>query len=171
MGCRSQSNRIFQEVRDESPSDSSRRTCSTAPMLCAQHPLYAVKLKATAKVEVSMSRRASLFGQATCDGAGNSTFASLHPETRGNPSSPTRLPIQEITPAGMLVTNFRVTDAFRAKLRAWRSSLIRRRVYQAAMVGDDVYVVEFAPDSSVKTSKEAGRWISSFHKYLPSGSL
>jgi hypothetical protein len=127
--------------------------CSTAPMLCAQQSAVSlVKLKATAKVEVSMSQRASLFGQATCDGAGNVYVRQLDVETSRNPSGPTRLPIQEVTPAGMLVRNFRVTNAFRDEVEGMEVFVDQNgRVYQAAMVGDDVYVVEFAPDSSVKT--------------------
>jgi hypothetical protein len=91
--------------------------CSTAPMLCAQQsavPL--VNLKATAKVEVPVSQRASLFGQATCDGAGNVYVRQLDKETSRNPSGPTRLPIQEVTPTGTWVKNFRVTDAFRGEV-------------------------------------------------------
>jgi hypothetical protein len=60
--------------------------CSMAPTLCTQQPaVQEVNLKATAKVEVPMSHRAGLLGQATCDGAGNVYVRQLDVETSRHP--------------------------------------------------------------------------------------
>jgi hypothetical protein len=130
--------------------------CSMAPTLCAQQPaVQEVNLKATAKVEVHMSHRAGLLGQATCDGAGNVYVRQLDVETSRNPRGPSQLPILEVTSAGTLTGNFRVTDAFAGEVFGTGAYVNREGgVYQAAIVGDDVYVIQFAQDGSVKAKKK-----------------
>jgi len=130
------------------------------PALGAQQPaIQVVSLKATAKVEVPMSHRGSLLGQATCDGGGNVYVRHLDVETSRNPMGPSQLPILELTPTGIVARKFRVTDAFAGDVFGTGAYVNREGgVYQAAMVGDDVYVIQFAQDGSVKTRKklEAG---------------
>jgi hypothetical protein len=131
-------------------------TCSVALTLCAQQPaVQVINLKATAKVEVPMSHRAGLLGQATCDGAGNVYVRELDVETSRNRMGPSQLPILEVTPAGTLTRNFRVTDAFAGEVFGTGAYVNRDGgVYQAAIVGDDIYAIEFAQDGSVKARKK-----------------
>jgi hypothetical protein len=130
--------------------------CSVALTLCAQQPaIQVVNLKATAKVEVPMSHRASLLGPPTCDGAGNVYVRQLDAETSKSPTGASQLPILEMTPTGALKGNFRVTDAFPGEVFGTGAYVNREGgVYQAAMVGDEVYVIQFAQDGSVKARKK-----------------
>ena len=128
-----------------------------ASILCAQTSTTAVSLKATTKVEVSLSRQATLSGQAMCDGAGNVYVRQQYPETAGK--EVLQLPVQEITFAGAIAGRFRVTDAFPSGVLGTGFFVDHEgKIYELAMAGDGVYVVAFRRDGSVqaKTKLETG---------------
>jgi hypothetical protein len=129
---------------------------SAASTLCAQRSAApGATLKVTAKIEVPLTHRATLLGQATCDGAGNVYLRQLDSETSRNPKAPPRLPIQEVTLTGSLGGVFRVADAFAGEFFGTGAYVNRQGdVYQATMVGDDVYVVQFGRDGSIKARKK-----------------
>lgn len=74
-----------------------------------------------------------------------------------------------MTSAGTLTGTFRVTDAFAGEVFDTGAYVNREGgVYQAAIVGDDIYVIQFNTGRLGEGKNKVGSWISSFHKSLPS---
>jgi hypothetical protein len=126
--------------------------CGAAPALCAQQAAVPIaSLQTTAKIEVQ-NRRATLSGQAMCDGAGNVYLRQLDAEISRDRTRSHQLPIQEITSAGAPAGGFRITDAFPADVIGMGVFVNHKGdAYQVAMMRGTVYVVEFGHDGSVKT--------------------
>jgi len=115
------------------------------------------ELKAIATVEVSAIGSSSANRWPICDSAGNVYTRQLEPEMKDRQQR-AALPIDEISPAGVLVRTYRVTDAFASEVSGNGVAVLGKgvfvtgdgRVYQAALVHSDIFVVEFARDGSVK---------------------
>jgi hypothetical protein len=131
--------------------------CNTASMLCAQQatpPI--VDLKATTKLDVPMTHRGSQSRGGICDGAGNVYVRRNESEKPGQERA--ALPIRKISPEGSLVESFRVLGAFAHDRTVGGIDVMGRsvfatadgRVFQAVIGNDGVFVVEFAPDGTVK---------------------
>lgn len=103
----------------------------------------------TTKVELPLSHPTQMIDKTGCDSDGN-IYARVW---AGDGSGTARLPVQEITPDGMLARNFRVTGTSQNTDLAkgfFVSDL--GDVYQAARMANGVYIVRFAKDGSVKST-------------------
>ena len=102
----------------------------------------------------------SLEGKPACDADGNVYIRPYDAATTRDGKRFSQLPIQEVTPAGALVRDFRVADAFPDGTAMGMSVGPDGRVYEAVMANHyaDVYVAEFARDGSLqaKTKLEVG---------------
>jgi len=133
--------------------------CGVAPMLCAQHPSATlVDLKADAKIEVPARVRATQSRGGICDGAGNLYIRPI--ATEGKPGQERAAsPTWKISPDGNLMGSFRVLDAFQNLQARGGVNVLGKgvfvtadgKVFQAADSQGEVFVVEFAPDGSVKS--------------------
>ncbi len=132
--------------------------CGAASMLCAQQvatPI--VDLKETRKIDVPTTHRGTQSRGGTCDGAGNVYMRPIGSEKPGQERA--AIPIRKVSPGGNLAGSFRVLDAFPHNRTDGGVEVVGRsvfattdgRVFQAAVAPDGVYVVEFAPDGSVRT--------------------
>jgi len=130
--------------------------CGVAPMLCAQHPSATlVDLKADAKIEVPATGRAAQSRGGICDEAGNVYVRREEYDKPGQERA--RRPISKISSDGNLKESFRILDAFQnPQARGEVNSkcvfvTADGKVFQAGDSQGEVFVVEFAPDGSVKT--------------------
>ncbi len=131
--------------------------CSLAPMLCAQQPSATiVDLKADAKIEVPALIRGEQSRGGICDGAGNVYLRRIESEKPGQER--TARPTRKISPDGNLIASFRILDAFSNMQASSGVHVIGKgvfvtadgKVFQAAHADGEVFIVEFAPDGSVK---------------------
>ena len=133
-----------------------------AAMLCAkQVGGQVIELKTTTKVEVALGRPGGMIGRAICDGAGNVYTRELDQQSSTS-KTVFQLPIQKITPTGVLAGTFRVIDAFPEDTNSLgKGGFVDHdgRVYQRAMREDGIYVAGFARDGTVnvKTKLDAER--------------
>ncbi len=131
--------------------------CGIARMLCAQQiPTPIVELRETTKIDVPMTHPGTQSRGGVCDGAGNLYVRRNESEKPGRERA--ALPIRKISPEGNLAGSFGVLGAFPYDRTDGGIEVVGRgvfatadgRVFQAAVGHDGVFVVEFAPDGSVK---------------------
>jgi hypothetical protein len=131
--------------------------CGIARMLCAQQlPTSIVDLKETVKIDVPTTHSGTQSRGGVCDGAGNLYVRRNESEKPSQERA--ALPIQKISPEGNLAGSFRVLDALPNTRTDGGVDVVGRsvfattdgRVFQAAIARDGVFVVEFAPDGTVK---------------------
>ncbi|MGD0570031.1 MAG: hypothetical protein ABSA78_16640 [Candidatus Sulfotelmatobacter sp.] len=131
--------------------------CGLAPTLCAQQAATPiVDLKETTRIDVPMTGRGTQSRGGVCDGAGNVYVRRREVEKPGQDRA--AIAIRKISPEGNLVRTFRVLDAFPRYRTDGAVNIIGRsvfatadgRIFQAAAAPDGIFVVEFAPDGSVK---------------------
>jgi len=129
--------------------------CSTAPALCAQQAAAPVVSLKTTTINLAQPPFAGpywLQGKPACDAAGNVYTRPSDGATTRDPKRIARLPVQEVNPAGATVRNFRGADAFPDGWGMGAAVGPDSAVYQivGANRQADIYVVEYAPDGSVK---------------------
>jgi hypothetical protein len=131
--------------------------CNAASMLCAQQAaMPIVDLKATTKIDVPMTHGAFQSRGGVCDGAGNVYVRRIESKKTGPERA--ALPIRKISPEGNMVGTLRLLDAFPRYRTDGGVEMVSKgvfvtgdgRVFEVVDVRGEVFVVEFAPDGSVK---------------------
>ncbi len=132
--------------------------CIVVPAVSAQQTAPSiVDLKIITKADVPFANRSFMTRGAICDGAGNVYVRRLEPGMKDYQER-AALPIRKVTPTGNLAGSFRILDAFPNDIVGKGVGVVGKgifvttdgRLFQTAQVHGDVFVVEFAPDGSVK---------------------
>lgn len=130
--------------------------CGVVPILNSQQSPSspAADLRAYVKIEVPAMGRATQSRGGMCDGEGNVYVRPAEYDKPGRERA--ARPIRKISPDGKLIESFRILDAFQ-NLQAGSGVngkgvfvTADGKVFQSAQAQDDVLVVEFAPDGSVR---------------------
>jgi hypothetical protein len=115
-----------------------------------------IDLKTYSRIDVAATGPATQSRGGICDGAGSLYVRRIESEKPGQERA--ALPIREISREGNLIGSFRVLDAFHDLQAGTSVSVIGKgvfvtedgRLFQVADARGEVFVVEFAPNGSVK---------------------
>ncbi len=118
--------------------------------LCAQQGTTATAVNVkTTKVGLPLSHPTQMIDKTVCDGSGN-IYSRLW---AGDDSETSQLPVQEITPEGVLTKSFRVAET--SQIGDTTKGIFVSEagdVYEAARSATGLYVLQFAKDGSAKAS-------------------